>query len=256
MSNRFLDTQPAAIGANGGIDPYAAFRIEQSREISALMKQLADRATPISLSGPAAIGFTTMLWAVDSVQRRVSFSADADSPQLQRLLEGEEATGVAYLDAVKLQFDLQHLMLVRGTQHCALQADLPREMYRFQRRESFRVRTQDRGSPTAQLRHPSLPDMALALRVLDVSIGGCALLLPADVPPLPAGVEIRGVHVELDADTRFDTDLMLHHVTAMQTPSRAARLGCEFMHVQPKTERALQRYIDQTQKRRRLLSLD
>jgi len=33
-------------------------------------------------------------------------------------------------------------------------------------------------------------------------------------------------------------------------------LGCEFMHVQPQAQRALQRYIDQTQKRRRLLSLD
>jgi flagellar brake protein len=147
-------------------------------------------------------------------------------------------------------------MLVRGTKHCALQADLPRELYRFQRRDSFRVRTHDRGSPTAHLRHPSMPDMTLALRVLDVSIGGCALLLPDDVPALPAGVRISGVFIELDADTRFDAELKLHHVTAMQSPSRAARLGCEFMHVDPKTTRALQRYIDQTQKRRRLLALD
>jgi len=42
----------------------------------------------------------------------------------------------------------------------------------------------------------------------------------------------------------------------MQSPSRVSRLGCEFMHVAAQTERALQRYIDQTQKRRRLLSLD
>jgi flagellar brake protein len=197
-----------------------------------------------------------VIWSVDAAQQRVAFSADADSPQLQRLIEGEEATCVAYLDAVKLQFDAQHLMLVRGKNHCALQADMPREMYRFQRRESYRVRTFDRGSPTAQLRHPSMPEMTLALRVLDVSIGGCALLLPADVPPLAAGVHIHGVHVELDADTHFDVALQLHHVTSMQSPSRAARLGCEFMHVAPATERALQRYIDQTQKRRRLLSLD
>lgn len=256
MATPFLDTQPAAIGASGGIDPYAEFRIEQPREIAALLKQLVDRAVPVSLSGPEAIGLTTVVWSVDAHAQRVAFSADADSPQLQRLIEGEEATCVAYLDAVKLQFDAHHLILVRGKQHCALQADLPREMYRFQRRESFRVRTLDRGSPTAQMRHPSMPDMTLALRVLDVSIGGCALLLPDDVPPMAAGLEVHGVHVELDADTRFDVNLMLHHVTAMQSPSRAARLGCEFMHVPPQTERALQRYIDQTQKRRRLLSLD
>jgi c-di-GMP-binding flagellar brake protein YcgR len=256
MTNQFLDTQPAAIGASGGIDPYADFRIQSPREIATLMKQLADGAIPVSLSGPEAIGVTTVVWSVDSAQQRISFGADPDSPQLQRLIEGEEGTCVAYLDAVKLQFDLGHLMLVRGAKHSALQADLPREMYRFQRRGSFRVRTHGRGSPTAQMRHPSIPEMALALRVLDVSIGGCALLLPDDVPPMAAGLEIRGVHVELDADTRFDADLMLHHVTAMHSSARAARLGCEFMHVEPRTERALQRYIDQTQKRRRLLSLD
>lgn len=256
MASPFLDTQPAAIGASGGIDPYAEFRIQQPREIAALLKQLVDGTVPISLSGPEAVGLTTMLWSVDANAQRMAFSADADSPQLQRLIEGEEATCVAYLDAVKLQFDANHLMLVRGKQHCVLQADMPREMYRFQRRESFRVRTLDRGSPTAQLRHPSMPEMTLALRVLDVSIGGCALLLPDDVPPIAPGVEIHGVHVELDADTRFDANLILHHVTAMQSPSRAVRLGCEFMHVAPQNERALQRYIDQTQKRRRLLSLD
>ncbi len=252
----FLDTQPAALAASGGIDPYAEFRLSQPREIAALLKQLVTDATPVMLSGPDAIGLTTVIWTLDTAQQRINFSADARSPQLQRLIELEEATCVAYLDAVKLQFDADHLMLVQGSESCSLQADLPREIYRFQRRRSFRVRTLGRGSPTALLRHPSMPEMELALRVLDVSIGGCALMLPADVPPLSAGSEIRGVRIELDPDTRFDADLQLHHVTAIQNPSRGCRLGCEFMHVQPPAQRALQRYIDQTQKRRRLLSLD
>jgi len=251
-----LDTQPAALSASGGIDPYAEFRISQSREVTALLKQLAADATPVMLSGPAGTGMTTVVWTVDSAQQRINFSADADSPQLQRLIEFEEATCVAYLDSVKLQFDVDHLVLVRGNKTCSLQGDMPREMYRFQRRRSYRVRTSGRGTPTALLRHPSMPDMQLGLRVLDVSIGGCALMLPGDVPPLSAGLEIRGVRIELDADTRFDTNLLLHHVTTIQMPSRGSRLGCEFMHVQHQAQRALQRYIDQTQKRRRLLSLD
>ena len=252
----FLETQPAALGGDGGIDPYAEFRIQQSREIAALLKQLATDSTPVHLSGPDGASLTTVIWTIDTTQQRINFSADADSPQLQRLVELEEATCVAYLDSVKLQFDVGHLVLVRGAKVCSLQADMPREMYRFQRRSSFRVRTLGRGTPTALMRHPSIPDMQLGLRVLDVSIGGCALLLPGDVPPLNAGLELRGVRIELDPDTRFDADLLLHHVTLIQSPSRGARLGCEFMHVQPQAQRALQRYIDQTQKRRRLLSLE
>jgi c-di-GMP-binding flagellar brake protein YcgR len=254
-----LHTQPAVLDALGGIDPYAEFRIQQPREIASLLKELATDATPVILSGPDAAGLTTAVWTIDAAQRRINFSVDPDSPdspQLQRLLEREEATCVAYLDAVKLQFDVEHLVLVRGSKTCSLQATMPREMYRFQRRGSFRVRTLGRGTPTALMRHPSMPEMQLGLRVLDVSIGGCALLLPGDVPPMNAGIEIRNVRIELDLDTRFDTDLHLHHVTVIQTPSRGARMGCEFMHVQPPAQRALQRYIDQTQKRRRLLSLD
>lgn len=251
----FLDTQPAQLSAGGGIDPFAEFRIQQRREIQSLLKQLVIDTTPVHLTGPG-VSLTTVVWTLDTAQARINFSADPDSPQLQRLLELEEATCVAYLDAVKLQFDVGQLVLVRGASACALQSDMPREMYRFQRRGSFRVRSLGRGTPTALLRHPSLPDMQLGLRVLDVSIGGCALLLPGDVPPLAGGVELRGVRIELDADTRFDVDLLLHHVTVIQNQSPASRLGCEFMHVQPQAQRALQRYIDQTQKRRRLLSLD
>jgi c-di-GMP-binding flagellar brake protein YcgR len=251
-----LHTQPAVLDAIGGIDPYAEFRIQSQREIAALLKQLVTDATPVHLSGPNGANLTTVIWTIDSAQFRLNFSADADSPQLQELLEHEEATCVAYLDAVKLQFEIDQLVLVRGSKSCALQCDLPREMYRFQRRRAFRVRTAGRGTPTALMRHPSMPDMQLGLRVLDVSIGGCALLLPSDVPPLAAGLEIRNVRIELDPDTRFDANLLLHHVTVIQNQSRASRLGCEFMHVPPAAQRALQRYIDQTQKRRRLLSLD
>src|SRR5262245_57263915 len=154
-----LDTQPAALSGSGGLDPHAEFRIEQEREITALLKQLATDSTPVVLSGPGGAGWTTVVWTVDSAQQRISFSADADSTQLQRLLEHEEATCVAYLDAVKLQFDVDHLMLVHGKQACSLQAAMPREMYRFQRRRSYRVRTMGRGTPTALLRHPSIPDM-------------------------------------------------------------------------------------------------
>ncbi|MBE7417764.1 MAG: flagellar brake protein [Ideonella sp.] len=249
-------TQPAALDALGGVDPYAEFRVRHPREIVALLHQLANDATPVVLSGPDAMPVTSVMWAVDAAAQHIAFSVDPDSPQLQALLEHGDATCVAYLDAVKLQFDVEQLVLVRGTTGCALRARLPREMYRFQRRGSYRVRTLGGSAPTALLRHPSMPEMQLGLRVLDVSIGGCALLLPADVPPMNAGVEIRHVRIELDADTRFDSDLRLHHVTAIQVPSRGSRIGCEFMHVQPSAQRALQRYIDQTQKRRRLLQID
>jgi c-di-GMP-binding flagellar brake protein YcgR len=185
----------------------------------------------------------------------MSFRAEADDLQLQSLVEGDEATAVAYLEAVKLQFDLADLVLVRGEQSCAMQSRMPRRVYRFQRRQAYRVRTLERGTPVAVLRHPAMPDMSMQLRVLDVSLGGCALLLPDDVPPIMAGSTLRGVQVALDADTRFQTTLVLHHITSIRPQAKGVRLGCELTGLSGESTRALQRYIDQTQKRRRLLSL-
>jgi c-di-GMP-binding flagellar brake protein YcgR len=250
----FMDTQPAQMNDADGLDPFAAFRIESPREIAALMRQLMDGATPVNLSSPEGTSLSTALWTVDSASQRLAFQAEGDNPQLQQLVESNEVTAVSYLEAVKLQFDLHNLMLVRGTKTCALQAAMPRRIYRFQRRQSYRVRTLERSAPVALLRHPALPDIQLSLRVLDVSIGGCALLMPDDMPPLQPGLTLQ-VRLELDPDTRLSTTLHVHHISSIHPSARGVRLGCELVRLDGQAERSLQRYIDQTQKRRRLLSL-
>lgn len=252
----FLDTQPAPIGNDGFDDPFAQFRSTHPREVQALLRELRDSNTPVALSSPSGAGLGATVWTVDAERGRIAFDVEPGDPQLPGLVEANELTVVAYLDAVKLQFDLQDLVLVRSPRATALQARLPACVYRFQRRTAFRVRTLDRGAPVARLRHPSLPDMQLALRILDISIGGCALLLPHDTPPLPPGLDMGGVVLELDTDTALDVVLRIQHATSVQGKATSLRLGCELLRLDPGALRTLQHYIDQTQKRRRLLSLD
>ena len=182
---------------------------------------------------------------------------------MERLVQADEAVAVAYMDSVKLQFDLQGLMLVRGAKSCALQCGLPRDIYRFQRRNAYRVRPAESQAPTANFRHPAIPDMPLSLRVLDLSIGGCALWRPQNVPPLQAGTSLGEVTVALDCETRCAVGLSLQHVTALGrsgdnggSGDSGVRLGCEWQRLGGNAARVLQRWIDQTQKRRRLQVLD
>lgn len=252
----FLDTQPAPLGDDGN-DPFAEFRSSHPREVLALMRELRDSGAPVALSAPGGTGIAATVWTVDPDRGRLAFDVEPAEPKLDALVEANELTAVGYLDSVKLQFDLHDLVLVRSPRATALQGRMPARVYRFQRRSSYRVRTLERGAPVARLRHPSVPDMQLALRLLDVSIGGCALLLPERVPPLPAGLEMRGVVLELDTDTLLDVTLRVQHATSVQTKDGTSlRLGCELLRLDGNTQRMLQRYIDQTQKRRRLLSLD
>lgn len=251
------DTLPMPLAslsaANGGLDE---FRITAPREVTAMLKQFQDGNVLLNLNGSNGAMLSTTLWSLDTARGQISFSADAMAPVTQRLVECDEAVAVGYLDSIKVQFDLLGLVLVRGVGGSAISARMPREVFRFQRRNAFRVRPLLRSSPLARVRHPAIAEMQLALRVIDVSIGGCALFLPDDVPPMAAGMVMNQVQIDLDADTRLMTDLRLLHVTALNPESRGVRLGCEFVRPGAEMERVLQRFIDQTQKRRRLMSLD
>jgi c-di-GMP-binding flagellar brake protein YcgR len=251
----FQHTRPAELGPDGGPDAWAEFRVADSAELLRLLKQLRDGSVPVTVSAPQSAAVTSQLWSVDAAQRQISFSADAASVHMQRLAQWNEAVAVAYLDSVKLQFDLADLVLVHGDSGCALRTRLPGVLYRFQRRASFRVHTFEWRAPQAVLRHPSMPDMRLRLRMVDISVGGCALVLPDDVPALQPGSRLGGVRIELDGDTRFDATLRLQHVSTMHSGGHGMRLGCEFIELDGQAQRTLQRYIDQTQQRRRLLAL-
>ena len=252
-------SQPAASGSTTpptGHD-WSAFRVEQPRDRLELLDLLRERGVPVVISSPDGTSISTSLWGVDEAAQRLNFSARDDSHHLDTLVESDEAVAVAYLERVKLQFDLHDLLLVRGASVSALQCRVPDEIFRFQRRQAFRVQPLLRQSPGARLRHPALPDMRLDLRVVDVSLGGCALWLPADVPPLQPGAVLADVRIELDAQTQFGVELTLRHVASMgcaDGPERGVRLGCSWRPVNPAALRNLQRWIDQAQKRTRLLA--
>lgn len=239
--------------ASGNLDD---FRITSPVEIGAMLKRLAEGNVQVSLNAPNGTSITASIWTSDAKRDMVSFSVLRDEPQLNSVVECDEAMVIGYLDSIKLQFDVSNLVLIRGAQDCALNGAYPREMFRFQRRSGFRVQPMLRTTPVAKLRHPMIPDMQLSLRVLDVSIGGCALFLPNDVPALDPGVLMNGVTIDLDADTRVSTGLRLQHVTSLNPESGGVRLGCEMVNPGSQGLRSLQIYIDQTQKRRRLLAME
>ena len=244
------------LDAMGASHDLSQFRVGSPAEIVALLRQLADGNVLVHLSTPEGASYTTTVWALDPARGLLCLSADAHDHKLQALLESEEVVAVGYLDSVKLQFDIQDLVLVHGHKASVLSCPAPQTMYRFQRREAFRVRPIIRTSPTARLAHPDAPDKDLALRVIDISIGGCAVFLPEDVPPMRAGTMLPSVHLELDADTRLELTMRLQHVTAINAEARGVRLGLEFKRVGGDALRVLQRYIDLTQKRGKLMALN
>jgi c-di-GMP-binding flagellar brake protein YcgR len=253
-----MDTSPAPLETTeaGSLVDTDDFRLTSAGEITRLLRELRDGNVPLSLVASGGIVYKSSLWAVNAERGTIGFCADLADSQMHALLTREDVTVVGYLDSVKLQFDVTGMVLVQGNRTRVLAGAMPREMLRFQRRDAFRVRPLMRSAPTARLAHAQVGGVELALRIVDVSIGGCALFLPDELPAFEPGLVLERVEVDLDADTRFRTTMRLHHVTRAPAQARGLRLGFEFVYVSGDALRSLQRFIDHTQKRGKLLAFE
>jgi flagellar brake protein len=229
------------------------YRISSLVEIQDLFRQMVDKRALITLSGPGGSSYTTLMWSADMARGLICLSGSDADPRLDALLATDEVVAMAYLDNIKVQFDVEDIVKVQGGE-MALNARYPREVFRFQRRSFFRVKPLLSTSPVARISQPTAPHRELALRILDISLGGVALSMPPNEAMLPVGVTLRHCLLELDTDTHLDVDLVVHHVTVLNPELQAARLGCEILGLQGDDERALHHYINQTQKRRHALT--
>lgn len=217
------------------------FRVSAPSEILSLLRTLQAQNTRINMSAPNGANLSSSLLGIDTERATLSFDAAPSNEQLQALLSAGEITAVAYLEQIRLQFELENPVLINAVLRCSS----PSVMYRFQRRQTFRVQSSLR-TPQVRLIHPLKPDLPLSLRILDLSLGGVALLLPADVEPFPPDCVLPSVQVILARDIRFQTSLRLKNARPIDEQGNI-QLGCHFMQLDAEATLFLQRYIDQTQ---------
>jgi c-di-GMP-binding flagellar brake protein YcgR len=225
-------------------------------EIAAYLQQLHREGAGVLLSGPPGESLWSRIVALDAEADLIGLQLGTDPDGISQGLVAEgEITAIAYLSAIKLQFELEAPVLVSGEQGAVLRSPLPTRLYRFQRRQAFRVQPASSNYPRIVV--PGGTEPGHSLRVLDISIGGLALALPGDAMPLPIGQAAHGLTLELDRISGLPVSLLPHHVSAVSAETGAVRqLGCAFIDLDATATRALQVYVDQTQKRRRLLKLD
>lgn len=231
-------------------------RVTAAAEIAAYLQQLHRDNAAVLLNAPPGRGLTSRITTLDVDAGVLGMEIGTDPDGIsQALVAAGEITAIAYLGTIKLQFELDDAVLVSGDQGAVLRSSLPERLYRFQRRQAFRV--QPAGSLYPRVIVPGGESPGRALRVLDISVGGLALALPAGAAPLPVGEVAGGLVLELDRITALRIALLPHHASAIAADADGTlQLGCAFVDLDTAASRSLQVYVDQTQKRRRLLKLD
>lgn len=245
-----MSQSPSARAADAALDEY---RITSPVEVGALLEKIRDARTLVTLSGPGGHSYTTLLLSVDAARGLICFGGETGHEGLRALLSSGLVEAAAYLDSIKVQFDVEGLAPAVAGPHEVLNARYPRTLYRFQRRAAFRVKPLLSTGPVALFPHPAAPTHDLSLRVLDISLTGVALLLPEDAPAIPERTRIADAQLRLDDETWVDVGLVVHHATPV-SEVRGTRLGCEFTDLDRDGDRSLQHYINQTQKRQLALA--
>lgn len=233
-------------------------RLTAPIEIDLLLSKLIQTGALVTLSAPDGGVYSTSIWVADADRGVVSLDANQQDPGLAQLLQCNDIIAQTYLDGIRLQFNVDGMVQVYGEQR-ALNIRYPSEIIRFQRRSSFRVQPLVSSAPCVKLYHPSIPEMQLVLRVLDVSLGGVAAALPHNVPQLEPSTLIANCDLKLDATSSISSDLLLHHITAIgessgsQQGGEEVRLGFEFHDLSADAQQILLAYINHTQKRQRVI---
>ncbi len=158
---------------------------------------------------------------------------------------------LAQLERVQVRFRLEHLEPVGNGNRTAFRAAFPEELCHLQRRELYRLETPINGSPTCRLT-PREEDEAIELRVVDISGGGLALLLPPGMPPLTVQQRYRDCQLRFPDGPAIQVDLIACNMRIQVMPNgvEMQRVGLRFESLPRGSDTAIQRYIFRIERQR------
>lgn len=253
----FIDTEPAAIDRQKAPEVWYPFRVGDPRLRRAMLLSLCSGDAPVTIGSSGGPKVTAALWSVEDEDDggRLHFNVLTGASDVDAVAALRKPWAAAYLDDVKLQFELLGLVLERSGGRQVLHARIPSYMLRLPRRHSVRVRRSADDSPLATLPGMEIDGSEQPMRVLDISMDGCALLKPAGVAPLVPGDTLPGVTVELGEGVQIEADLRVQHVTPGPVGLHGWRVGCEWQTLNSANAALLAQWISGGRRRRNMVSL-
>ncbi len=215
------------------------FRIEGPVAIRGLMRELQRKKALVALYAADDHDEFFVTQLIDCDDRWLDFDFVTDAARRARLLRAPGAVVVAFLDQIKVQFDVDSIVEVQSGGEPAVRCPMPRLVYRIQRRDAFRVRPL--GSDAALVHVGVAAGKEQAFRLLDFSVTGLALALPPKATVPEIGTRWERCRLEFAGRPPIPCALVVKHVSAgLQAEGGARRIGCKFSGLSPDIARAVQ----------------
>lgn len=251
MSNQNEHTRVDLIGS----DDHDKYLLRGSREIRQILQGLIDgHALVTAQLSPGQQSFLTALIALPDDGSSVLVDASADEHINQRVSNSEKLICMTQLDKIRIQFELQTPAATNHDGHPAFRAAVPDQLFRLQRREFYRLQTPVTHAVSCRIPIPQADGKKISLetRVIDISAGGVAVVVPPDNVPFSADMEFIDCQLQLPELGTIAVRLRVRNIFRLTNRNgiQMLRAGCEFVDLPRSADNAIQRYIFKVERER------
>lgn len=239
------------------LDPeaFARYAVRDPREVLQLLNAVVEKRLLLSAFIDHDESFITLAIAVTD-DGTLIIDACSDDARNARAGNAAQLVCTTRLDDVKLQFALQAPARIMYDGRPALRAALPESVLRLQRREYYRLPTLQTDPLVCVITHAAGDGRRheVRVRILDISGGGLAILIPPRELEFVAGAEFNDCVLRLPDGDPLAVRLKVRNLFEVEKANgvKVQRAGCEFMGLSNQATARIQRYMFRLERDRRM----
>ncbi|HBN53877.1 MAG TPA: pilus assembly protein PilZ [Stenotrophomonas sp.] len=244
-------TESALSSFDGNLYADEKYMVRNPRQIRLLLQALIDqRATVAVHPDGREQSYPSAVLELDEDDLLLDGSP---LPSVNRSVgEASHLLCFAQVDKVMVRFRLEHPQVLAEHGRTAFRVGFPEEVYHLQRRELYRLETPVGDSPWCVIPDPQGGD-PLRWRVVDISAGGIAILLPPDLTLLRLQQRLGACELQLPDSAPVPVDLVVcsQLVRKQANGVEQQRVGLRFENLPRGADAAIQRYIFRVDRERK-----
>lgn len=236
-------------------DAFSRYLVHEPREIVAILNGLAEKRALVTAYLDGGLSFITAVLAVTADGTGLILDASSDESTNARATAASRLMCVSHLDKVRVQFSVPALERFPHDGYLALRSPLPESVLRLQRREYYRLSAPVGAPPICTIRFKSTGGEAksVPLKVLDISGGGVAVVVPPAGLELASGMEFADCLLTLPEGEPLPVRIRICNLFHVERSGsgRMLRAGCEFIGLSNNDVARIQRYIFKIERERK-----